>query len=61
MEAAPAEEAIEGGEEKDSRDADVTATAADGEQLVDLIHDLMAKAGLTASTPKELGTSLVGT
>ncbi len=49
--AAAAEEAVaepaEGGEEKDHRDADVTATEADGEALVGLIHDLMGKAGLT--------------
>ena len=38
--AAPAEEAPTG------RDADVQATAADGEALVALVHDLMTKAGL---------------
>jgi len=39
VEVAPAEEAP-------ARDADVVATAADGEALVALVHDLMSKAGL---------------
>jgi len=41
-----AEEAPAGEETRPGREADVEATAADGEALVALVHDLMEKAGL---------------